>query len=382
MPTLADLLTPRTRPQWRDLLLNELRDAGFAVGLAPSGDNRRNVVEFFAAGLAKVDEVVAKVAAGAFLETALGDWLDLRARSGFDVEPKVATMTTGTVRLTCAATAGPYVINPGQVWVGRAAAGSTPARRYQNTTGGALPSGGTLNVQVSAEAPGSAYNLGNGQITQVFTGLPGVTVSNPAVAPPATWITTPGTDKEAPAPLRQRARSRWGTQGRGANDDAYFYLATTASAEVTRVRVTTNPGDGTLVLYLAGPSGGVSAGAVSAVQRDIDKAKPLTDRPTAYSATNTTVAVLGAVYVRAAQLAVVQLAVERERLVMQAELGIGDPVDLAELNAVLRRPRDVNGLVVPGVTDVDLTSPTGDTTIASTAVAVLDFSALAWVAVP
>lgn len=377
VPTLAELLTPRTRQQWRDLLLNELRDAGFAVGLAPSGDNRRNVVEFFAAGLAKVDEVVGKVAAGAFLETALGDWLDLRARSGFDVEPKAATLTVGTVRLTCAATAGPYVITPGQVWVGRAAAGATPARRYQNTTGGTLPSGGTLSVQVSAEAPGSAYNLGNGQINQVFSGLPGVSVTNLGI-----WITTPGTDKEAPEPLRQRARSRWGTQGRGANDDAYFYLATTASAEVTRGRVTTNPGDGTLVLYLAGPSGGVSAGAVSAVQRDIDKARPLTDRPNARSATNTPVVVQGTVYVRAAQLAAVQLAVERERLAMQAELDIGAPVDLAELHAVLRRPRDANGLVVPGVTDVDLTSPTGDTTIASTAVAVLDFSALAWVSVP
>lgn len=377
MPTLADLLTPRTRPQWRDLLLNELRDAGFAVGLAPSGDNRRNTVELVAGALAKVDETVGKVAAGAFLETALGDWLDLRAKSGFDVEPKAATMTVGTVRLTCAATAGPYVITAGQVWVGRAAAGSTPARRFQNTTGGALPSGGTLNVQVSAEAPGSAYNLGNGQINQVFSGLPGVSVTNIGI-----WITTPGTDKEAPEPLRQRARSRWGTQGRGANNDAYFYLATTASAEVTRVRVTGNTGNGTLDLYLAGPSGGVSAGAVTAVQRAITMAKPLTDQPNAYSATNTPVVVQGTVYVRAAQLAVVQLAVERERLVMQAELGIGDPVDLAELNAVLRRPRDANGQVVPGVTDVDLTSPTGDTTIASTAVAVLDFSALAWVAVP
>lgn len=377
MPTLAELLTPRTRPQWRDLLLNELRDAGFAVGLAPSGDNRRNVVEFFAAGLAKVDEVVAKVAAGAFLETALGDWLDLRARSGFDVEPKAATMTVGTVRLTCAPTAGPYVINPGQVWVGRAAAGSTPARRYQNTTGGTLPSGVTLNVQVSAEAPGSAYNLGNGQITQVFSGLPGVSVTNPGI-----WITTPGTDKEAPEPLRQRCRDRWATLGRGATDAAYRYLATTASAEVTRVKVAAVPGDGTLRLYLAGPLGGASGGAVTTVQAALDALKPLTDRPTAVAATNTTVAVLGTVYVRAAQLAAVQAAVERERLVMQADLGIGDPVDLAELNAVLRRPRDANGQVVPGVTDVDLTSPTGDTTIASTAVAVLDFSALAWVAVP
>lgn len=377
MATLADLLTPRTRQQWRDLLLNELRDAGFAVGLAPSGDNRRNVVEFFAAGLAKVDEVVGKVAAGAFLDTALGDWLDLRARSGFDVEPKVATMTTGTVRLTCAATAGPYVINPGQVWVGRAAAGATPARRYQNTTGGALPSGGTLDVQVSAEHPGSAYNIGPGQINQVFSGLPGVSVTNPGI-----WITTPGTDEEAPEPLRQRCRDRWATLGRGATDAAYRYLATTASSEVTRVKVAAVPGDGTLRLYLAGPLGGASGGAVTTVQAALDALKPLTDRPTAVAATNTTVAVLGTVYVRAAQLAAVQAAVERERLVMQASLDIGDPVDLAELNAILKRPRDVNGLVVPGVTDVDLTSPTGDTTVATSAVAVLDFSALIWVSVP
>ena len=83
----------------------------------------------------------------------------------------------------------------------------------------------------------------------------------------------------------------------------------------------------------------------------------------------------------AAQLAAVQAAVERERLAMQAALDIGDPVDLAELNAILKRPRDATGLVVPGVTDVDLTSPTGDTVVASTAVAQLDFTGLTWATV-
>ena len=77
----------------------------------------------------------------------------------------------------------------------------------------------------------------------------------------------------------------------------------------------------------------------------------------------------------------VQAAVERERLAMQAALDIGDPVDLAELNAILKRPRDATGLVVPGVTDVDLTSPTGDTVVASTAVAQLDFTGLTWATV-
>lgn len=381
MATLADLLTPRTRVQWRTLLLTELQAAGFAVSLAPSGDNRRNAVEMFAAGLAKVDEVVAKVAAGAFLGTAVGDWLRLRAKSGHDVDYQQATQTRGTVRLTCAATAGPYTIAAGDVWVGRAAVGALPARRYQNTSGGALASGGTLDVAVIAEAPGTAYNLTVGQITTLFSGLSGVSVSNPGSGSPAQWITTAGTDDEADAALTQRARDKWATLGRGATDAAYRYIATTASSEVTRVKVVAVPGDGTLRLYLAGPLGGASNGAVTTVQAALDALKPLTDRPTAVAATNTTVAVLGTVYVRAAQLAAVQAAVERERLAMQAALDIGDPVDLAELNAILRRPRDANGLVVPGVTDVDLTSPTGDTTVASTAVAQLDLTGLTWTSV-
>lgn len=381
MPTLADLLTPRTRVQWRTLLLSELEAAGFAVSLAPANDNRRNAVEMFAAGLAKVDETVAKIAAGAFLGTAVGDWLRLRAKSGHDVDYKQATQTRGTVRLTCASTAGPYTIVAGQVWVGRAANGALPARRYQNTTGGALPSGGTLDVTVIAEAPGSAYNLAVGQITTLFSGLSGVSVSNPGSGSPAQWITSAGTDDEADAALTQRARDKWGTLGRGANEAAYRYIATTASSEVTRVKVVAVPGDGTLRVYLAGPLGGASSGAVTTVQAALDTLKPLTDRPTAVAATNTTVAALGTVYVRAAQLAAVQAAVERERLAMQAALDIGDPVDLAELNAILKRPRDATGLVVPGVTDVDLTSPTGDTVVASTAVAQLDFTGLTWATV-
>lgn len=381
MPTLADLLTPRTRTQWRTLLLTELSGAGFAVSLAPTNDHRRNLVELVAAGLAKVDETVAKIANGAYLSLATGDWLSLRATAGFDVTPKVATQTRGTVRLTCAVTAGPYTIAAGDVWVGRAASGATPARRYQNTSGGALASGGTLDVTVVAESPGTAYNLGVGQLTALFSGLSGVAVSNPGSGSPAAWITTAGTDDEAADPLRARCRDRWATLGRGATEAAYAYLATTASDEVTRVKVVAVPGDGTLRVYLAGASGGASAGAVTTVQGALATLAPLTDRPTAVAATNTTITLTGTVTVRTAQLAAVQAAVETERLAMQASLGIGDPVDLAELNAILRRPRGTDGLVVPGVTDVDLTAPTGDTTVAATAVAVLDFTALVWVSV-
>ncbi len=374
MPTLADLLTPRTRQQWRDLLLNELRDAGFAVGLAPSGDNRRNVVEFVAGGLAKVDETVAKIAAGAFLDTALGDWLKLRVKSGYDITAKPATMTVGTVRLTCAATAGPYTIVAGQVWVGRAAAGSTPARRYQNTTGGALASGGILDVQVSAEQPGSAYNLGNGQITQVFTGLPGVSVTNPAVGMTGTWITTPGTDEEVTQPeaFRQRARDRWGTLGRLGNIDAYRYLVTSSNPEITRARVYPGAGDGTLVVILAGTTGTVSGGAVIAAQAAVALLGPATDVSTIRAAIVTTVSPTGTVFVRAAQFATAQAAADAARLAFLASLEIGGVLDLGAIYAILRQP---------GVTDVDLTGPGGDIVLAYDAVAGLDFSSLAWVAV-
>lgn len=372
--TLASLLNARTRVQWRDLLLTELTAAGFAVALAPSGDNRRNVVEFVSAGLEKVDRVIAAIAAGAVLRFAQSDWLHLRAESGYDVEFNRATVTRGTVRLTCALTAGPYVISGGTLWVGRAASGSVPARRYQNVneTPLALASGGFVDVPVSAEFPGSAHNLGIGLINTLFTSLSGVSVSNPAIGLTGDWITTRGTDDEADEALKTRARARWGTLGRGGNDAAFVYIAATASPEVSRVRVYPGPGDGTVLLVLASPTGGVSGAAVAAVQASLASLKPLTDAPAVRSATVTTVAVLGTVYARASRLAAAQTEADAKRLELLATLDIGEGVDLGALYEILRRP---------GVTDVDITQPAGDTAIAYDAVAGIDLSAVVWVGV-
>ena len=374
MPTLAELLTPRTRQQWRDLLLNELRDAGFAVALAPSGDNRRNVVEFIAGGLAKVDETIGNIAKGAYLDTALGEWLRLRVKSGYVIEPKPATMTVGTVRLTCSGTAGPYTVGPGQLWVGRAAAGSLPARRFQNTTGGLLASGGTLDVRVSAEFPGSAFNLGNLQIAQMFTALPGVQVSNPAVGMTGTWIDTPGTDPEIDQPeaLRQRARDKWGTQGRLANLDAYRFIVTSATPEITRAGVYPGAGDGTLQIILAGATGTVSSGAVIAAQQAVALLKAGTDTLTIRAANVHLITPTGAVFVRNASLGTAQVAADAARLALLRTLDVGFGLDLGALYAILRQP---------GVVDVDLVTPSGDTPIAYDEVVGIDLSALTWTGV-
>lgn len=370
--TLASLLTPRTRQQWRDALLVELRDAGFALALAPSGDNRRNVVELVAAGCAKLDEMVARIANGAFLSTAVGDWLALRAASGYDVTQKAAGLTVGTVRLTCAATAGPYVVGSGSLWVGRAATGSQPARRYQNTTGGTLAQGGSLDITVVAEAPGSAYDLGNGQINTLFTSLSGVSVSNPAVGLTGTWITTPGTDVEGNEALRARCRAKWSTLGRGANESAYAYIATTAAPEITRVKIHRGPGDGTLDVVVAGATGIVSTTAATAAQAAINAQCPVTDAATVVRATVLSVVPTGTVYCRSAQLVAAQGSAETARAALVAALDIGEPLDIGAIYAVLRQP---------GVTDVDLSTPAGDTAVTGYQIAGLDLSSLAWVAV-
>lgn len=370
--TLASLLTPRTRVQWREILLTELSAAGFAVSLAPTNDNRRNVVEMVAAGLAKVDETVAKIAAGGLLDYATGAWLVLRARAGYSVEAKTATTTYGTVRLTCASTAGPYNLGVGTVWVGRAATGSVPARRFQNTSGGLLSSGSYLDVAVRAEFPGSAYNVGNGTLTTLFTSLPGVSVSNPALGLTSTWITTPGTDDEQDPALVQRCRDKWSTLGRLGNLDAYRYLCTSASPEIARVRIYPGPGDGTLEVILAGPTGIVSSNAVSLAQAKVAALGPETDAPTLRAATLSTITPTGTVYVRSASLTSAQAAADVARVVLLASLDIGEGVDLGAIYAALRQP---------GVTDVDLASPSGDTSVAYDRIAGLDFSSIVWVAV-
>ena len=325
------------------------------------------LVELQAEAMEDFGETQLAIAAGGLLDYSTGDWLTLLASNVYGLTRKPAVRTRGFATLTDAANAGPFNIAVGQLW-----AVSSSGKRFTNVTGGVLALGGTLQIQWDAEQAGSAYNVANNSITALATPLPGVTINNPDPGS-GTWVTQQGTDEENDAALAQRCRERWSTLGITANADGYASWAKAASLNVTRVKVRLSPSaEGTVEVFLAGPSGGSDGATVTAVDAYIQQRVPLTSSAVVQAATNTDVTVQGTVYVEAAQLAAAQIAVDANLEALFGAIDIGGTVHVAEIIEQV--------MIVTGVKNYVPVLPAADVVLASDHVATLTL-ALTWVGV-
>lgn len=378
MTLLADLLPSKTAAQLREAVLTRLSDIGFPVTSWASGGVARTLVEGFAYLVADARVAIMLVVKGGLLDEAERAWLTLLAKSAFDVERILATFAVGEVTLAETAGGGPHTITAGQMIVGRNGSGSTSARRYVAVTGGTLNPSGTLTIRVKAEEPGTAYNLAHGDVAFLFTPLPGVTVSAASG-----WLAasgcTPAVDEETDARLRQRCRDRWATLGSGFTRAAVRYWCTSAlfsdgsSVGCTRVGFSVPPGDGSYVVYVAGATGGLGSTGVTRLQAVLEERKPLTDSPAVTDAAEVTLAVSGTVQFKAGFNTAGNQSAVRDAIaafVNAKDIGDTTGIDLGGIYAA------IYAAVPSGVQDVDLTSPTGDSTIAAGSVRVADTAGL------
>jgi uncharacterized phage protein gp47/JayE len=354
VPSLRDILTPKSRDAILQEIIDILRDRGFPVTDWHPGGVGRTLLEVDAAALEDLYALVPAIAAGGYLATAQGPWLDLLVESAYGLQRYPATFARGKVVLTAEPGFGPYTLQPGDLWVG------TPdGLRYYNTTGGVLPRGGTLEVEVQAESPGSRYNVPVGAISILHTPLPGVSVTN---APG--WLVEAARDEETDEELRRRARLRWASLGTGATRAAYEFWALNAHPAVTKVRVRDDHprGQGTVDVVIWG-EGGLGPDVVSAVDAYIQERRPLTADVFVYSAVPRYVNVRATIYVRAGYLTQAQAAVEEELTALQRDMPIG---------GTLYRSAIIEALFVrPYVVNVVLTQPTGDEVLGPTEALVL-----------
>uniref|UniRef100_A0A7V4EFU1 Baseplate J/gp47 family protein n=1 Tax=Thermus tengchongensis TaxID=1214928 RepID=A0A7V4EFU1_9DEIN len=361
MPTLDELLTPRTRDELRQMLLDELARQGFPLtDFVPGSVARHVAVETPALGLEDLWRTIAQIARGGYLSTAQGPWLDLLAEEFFALERKRATFARGRVRLTASPGFGPYNIQPGDLWLGTA-----DGLLYQNTTGGLLQSGGQLDVEVQAESPGSRYNVPAGAISILHTPLPGVSATNPP-----DWLLEAGRDEETDEELRERCRIRWAELGGGATRHAYEFWALTAHPAVTKVRVLDDHprGQGTVDVVVWG-EGGLGADVVAQVDAYIQERRPLTANVLVYAATPRVVSVVATIAVRAGYLSAAQSQVAGELATLQQEMPIGGTLYRSRLiEALFARPHVVN---------VALATPNADIALAPTEALVL-IPSLTW----
>ncbi len=374
MTTAAELLTAKTRDQILTDLLAVLAAEGLPVTSWQAGAVPRSLLKADATALADLYLSVRAVGAAAFLDSAEGAWLTLLASSKFQVPRIPSTWTAGYVQLAVASGLGPYAVSPGGLVV------TDGVRRWRstNTAAVSVTSSAPVSIPVRAESPGAAYNVATGTVINaiVSPAYAGLSVSNPAWSG-GTWITAAGADDESDASLRQRCRDRWGTLGRGGTgENSYRYWARTGhayEAQVTRVQVIAGGGDGTLTVYLAGPSGAVSSPVASAVQAWVNKNKPRTDAALVQSSSAVVVQVYGTVTVSAGSDSTANRARATDAIAAYfAGLDIGADVDLGAIYAAIYQ--------AAGVIDADLSAPTGDVTINNGEVATTTVS-LTWVPV-
>lgn len=342
--SVTELITEKTE----STILTELLAAAAALDLPTtswqSGSVPRVLLQCDARALADLRASVRSIALGAYLDDAEGGWLDILALGKYGVSRVLATFTEGYVRLTASASAGPYTIGAAALVV----SDGTLRYRSTNTASLTLSAGGTLDVPVRAESPGADYNVSTIN-TLVSPALAGVTVTSPAYGGGATWRTADGTDDESDESVRVRCRARWGTLGRGANELAYIYLATTCpdAPAITRAKVVWGIGDGTVQVYIATSSGPASPSEVAAVKAYLDANAPGTDTPEVDAAAAVAIALTIAIATTDTSSANEDV-IDDALQALQASLGIGDDVDLGAIYHAC--------YAGTGIRDVDITT--------------------------
>ncbi len=341
MADFSSLIYPPDADEIEETLLALLEAAGIQVTSWAAGSLPRYVIEAFAEVLADVWLAVAKIARGSVMQTAEGDWIDEHLESDYNDTRVRAIRTVGRVVLTDAG-GGPHTIAIGTHRV--AATGGELVYRVSALPDGAtLALNGTLEVEVTAEAVGAAYNVPNAGITELVTTLATVTVANPAYGSTGTWITTLGTDVESDAQARMRSSTKWATLSTGSPTAAYLYWAL-STAGVTRARVDDgNPdGAGTTRLYID------AAGAVATLQATVDGKVPIGTVCTVTAATTAAVTVPATVTVEAAQRTAAEVAITDALTAYALEVDIGDTVRKAEIIERI--------MAITGVVDVEIGS--------------------------
>lgn len=367
---LTDLLAGSTTDETLATLVALGAVAGFPAYSWQSGSVPRTFFELEAVSYADLTQVIGAIASGGFVDHAVGPWLTLRAAQGYNLTRQPAVYTQGPIALTDAGGIGPVdITDAGQVVV---TVDGTRFRVVDSTDyplPQTLPASGSVTVMFEAEAPGAAGNIPDGATVELVTSLPGVTAVQ--VTPPGgTWIAQQGADEETDPALRTRCKARWGELGYGATEAAYRFWAATASAEVTRVSVAEPDADGSVRVYVAGNAGPVSGGALSDVQAYVDVRRPMCVVPTAYNATQVTVALTGEVKVKAAQNVAAQASAAIALSALFAAIPIGGivyraPIEKAILDANI------------GVVNVALNNDP-EQELAGNEVAVVNVTGLTW----
>ena len=297
--TLRELLTPVPLADWKTKIIAIADAVGLETENWVEGGYTRTLVALFARLYATAGDAIRIIAAGGFLDSAEGAWLTLLAKNVFNVARIQATYAAATEGLTLHNNGGGlFVFDPGDVIV----ANVDTQKTYRTTTGGTLNPGvgQTLKLDLIAEEAGSDSNAIPEKITTMITTFLGVTCTNEK--------SLNGLDEESDEALRQRCRDKLAALSIGGPSRAYDFVAKSAMRPdgspvgITRVLVMPATGDGTVTVYIAGPSGAVPGSDVAIVQANFDAfVTPYGMEAIAVSATNLNITAPCTIWLAASQ---------------------------------------------------------------------------------
>lgn len=284
------------------------------------------------------------MAEGAYPDTTTEEWVGILARGFYELDRVAAGFARQAITLACAAGKGPHTIAADrQIFL------ATDGKRYLSATGGTLTGGSTLDIDVLAESPGAARGLVNALVTS----LDGVTVVAAAIdvvgGDPQF-----GSDQETVEALQERIADRWPDIVTVDEMDRVEHWIREASDEVTRVKPDPDPTyPGGVIWTMAGVSGAVGSGEVTAAQAYIDARQAITDLNTVQNAANLAIDATGTVTVPVDRLAEIQAAANAAWIDYLAVTKIGGKVYKTEL---------IQALMDAGAIDeaVALTGAAGD----------------------
>ncbi len=245
----------------------------------------RNLLEVIAAPIAELYQLVQTVTAQSWVETATGEWLDLKVKEvGIERKPAVKAQ----VYLTFSAEEAPSesIVIPQDTICKSVKDEDGNEYRFYTKEEAVLEVGETsVIVLAEAEEAGSEYNVGEETITRIVTPVAGISsVSNidwldTSVDPPETvsYLKQEGIAEETDEQLRQRAIGTWETIGIGGTRTAYQTWALSVPGVVAASVLDDFPfGPGTVGVVIVGPEGEPSAQLIQDVYDYIKLRKPLT----------------------------------------------------------------------------------------------------------
>jgi hypothetical protein len=264
--SLSQLLQAVPLESWKQRIEDIAKGVGLKTENWAAGGFTRILIALFAPLHTTNGDAVRIIAASHFLDLAEGAWLTALAKQVYNVDRIEATYAAAPQAITLTNTGNKYFeFDPLDIVFKK----PSNDRSYRNSSGGVLPPGGTLVVDVIADQPGSDSNAAVGTITELTTTLLGVTCTN--------TVALIGVDEQKDPELRQLCRDSVAARSIGGVKRAYFYYAKTTRRTngtpvgVTRVRIPPAVGDGTGAVYVASASGALTSPDVDFVQASFDE---------------------------------------------------------------------------------------------------------------